>query len=59
MNLATREIIKLSIALKEQSIKRAINTSKNPRLSAVYEQELNELKEASLWLDKQKVDTPT
>ena len=54
MNKAIKNMLLDALALKEASIKRAQNTSKNPRLKEVYDIEYKELYEARAWVNAQK-----
>lgn len=49
-------ILKDAIELKIASIKRAINTNKNPRFREIYDLELSESLEVQVWLNQQKPD---
>lgn len=49
-------ILKDAMELKIASIKRAINTNKNPRFREIYDLELSESLEVQVWLNQQKPD---
>lgn len=49
-------IMKDAMELKIASIKRAINTNKNPRFREIYDLELSESLEVQVWLNQQKPD---
>lgn len=53
MNKTQKTVILSALQMKEASIKRAINTNKNPRFEAIYDLELSETRATYTWVEAQ------